>query len=168
MPCERLLGVKPEGLTDDALGRTLDRIADYGSTELFNEIVFWLRDKLGGSQLLHVDTTSFAVEDGYDGEGVVKINHGYSRQDGRSDLKRFVLGLMCHQHGMPVYMQSFSGNESDRKSLLEMITRLKTSLQSTGKVYHVADSVLLHWQESQEYRPVHVLDKQSARHYHES
>jgi transposase len=59
---------------------------------------------------------------------------------GRSDLKRFVLGLVCNQHGMPVYMQSFNGNESDRKSLLEMITRLKTELSSTGKVYHVADS----------------------------
>jgi len=140
VPCERLLGVDPMDLTDDALGRTLDRIAEYGPTEFFNEIVFGVRDKLGGSQLLHVDTTSFTVEGGYDGEGVVKINHGYSRQDGRSDLKRFVLGLVCNQHGMPVYMQSFGGNESDKKNLLEMITRLKTGLRSTDKVYHVADS----------------------------
>ena len=140
VPCERLLGVKLEDLTDDALGRTLDRIADYWSTKLFNEVVFWLRDKLGCSQLLHVDTTSFTVEGAYDGEGVVKINHGYYRQDGRSDLKRFVQGLVCNQHGMPVYMQSFSSNESDKKSLLEMITRLKTGLRSTDKVYHVADS----------------------------
>jgi transposase len=49
---ERLLGpgVKREHLTDDTLGRTLDAIAEYGPTELFNEIVarclhqLWRRD----------------------------------------------------------------------------------------------------------------------------
>jgi transposase len=140
VPCERLLGVSPEDLTDDVLGRTLDRIYEYGPTELFNEIVFGLMGKLGEFQLLHVDTTSFCVEGEYDGENIVKIDYGYSRKDGRSDLKRFVLGLVCNQHGMPVFMQSFSGNESDKKSLLEMITKLKSGLDSPDKVYHVADS----------------------------
>ena len=38
---ERLLGdgVHQDQLNDDVLGRTLDAIADYGPTELFNEIV---------------------------------------------------------------------------------------------------------------------------------
>jgi transposase len=65
--CERLLGAKSSDLTDDALGRTLDKIAEYGPAELFNEIVYRLRDRLGGWQLLHVDTTSFTIEGGYDG-----------------------------------------------------------------------------------------------------
>ena len=140
VPCERLLGVSPDLLSDDALGRTLDRIYEYGPTELFNEIIYGLMGKLGDIQLLHVDTTSFTVEGEYDGENVVKIDYGYHRKDGRSDLKRFVLGLVCNQYGMPVFMQSFSGNESDKKSLLEMVTKLKEGLRSDEIVYHVADS----------------------------
>lgn len=39
-------------------------------------------------------------------------------------------------------MKSFSGNESDRTSLLEMINELKRGLATTDKVYYVADSAL--------------------------
>ena len=41
LPTERLLGegIFPEHINDDVLGRTLDKIYEYGCTELFNQIV---------------------------------------------------------------------------------------------------------------------------------
>jgi transposase len=41
LPTERLLGegILPEYLNDDAFGRTLDKIYEYGATELFNRII---------------------------------------------------------------------------------------------------------------------------------
>lgn len=141
VPCERLLGegVNPCDLNDDALGRTLDRIYEYGPTELFNEVVFEVMNEVDVPVLLHVDTTSFSVHGEYGGEGDVKIDFGLPK-DGRWDLKRFVLGLVCNQMGMPLFMKSFSGNYSDKKSLLELITGLQKGLQKDHKVYYVADS----------------------------
>lgn len=141
VPCERLLGanVVPEDLNDDVLGRTLDRVYEHGSTELFNDIVFNMMGHLDVPVLLHVDTTSFSVHGEYGGEGDVKIDFGLPK-DGRWDLKRFVLGLVCNQQGMPLFMKSFSGNYSDKKSLLEMIRGIQQGLRDDRKVYYVADS----------------------------
>ncbi|CAJ35805.1 IS1634 family transposase [Methanocella arvoryzae] len=145
VPCERLLGggVSPEYLNDDALGKTLDCISEYGPTELFNEIILnGVMKKLGlRTHLLHLDTTSFSLYGEYpeEGEADIKINLGLPK-DGRWDLKRFVVGLACNHHGMPLFMKAFSGNHSDRKSLMEMVESLKRGLSSKDKVYHVADS----------------------------
>lgn len=139
--CERLLGadVSPADLNDDVLGRTLDRIYEYGPTELFNEVVLNIMHSVDIPVLLHVDTTSFSLFGDYGGEGEVKIDFGLPN-DGRWDLKRYVLGLVCNQQGMPLFMKSFSGNYSDRKSLIEMITGLQNGLCNSLKVYYVADS----------------------------
>ncbi|OPY26293.1 MAG: Transposase DDE domain protein [Methanocella sp. PtaU1.Bin125] len=146
VPCERLLGsgVLPDYLNDDALGRCLDAIYKYGPTELFSNIVFEMMRLQGWhTHLLHVDTTSFSLYGEYpeEGEADIKISLGLPK-DGRWDLKRFVLGLVCNRLGVPLFMKSFSGNESDRNSLLEMINELKTGLASTDKTYYVADSAL--------------------------
>ena len=66
---ERLLGegVMREHLNDDVLGRTLDAIAAYGPTELFNEIVAsCLLPTDFGSHCIHVDTTNFSVTGAYE------------------------------------------------------------------------------------------------------
>lgn len=139
--CEKLLGedVSPEDLNDDVLGRTLDRIYEYGPAELFNDVVFRVMKGPDVPVLLHVDTTSFSVHGEYGGDGDVKIGFGLLK-DGRWDLKRYVLGLVCNQQGMPLFMKSFSGNYSDKKSLLEMIVGLRQRLRNDRKVYYVADS----------------------------
>jgi len=142
---ERLLGdgVTPKQLNDDVLGRTLDAIADYGPTELFNEIVAeCLLPTEYGTHCIHVDTTTFSVSGEYDEEcdsRDMTITHGHPK-DGRWDLKQFVLGMASNQHGVPLFLQTFSGNESDKKTLLEIITKLTDNLKSDEKVYHVADS----------------------------
>jgi len=141
----RLLGngVTREQLNDDVLGRTLDAIAEYGPTELFNEIVFeCLLPNEFGSHCVHVDTTNFSVTGEYEpdfGTEKIQITYGFPK-DGRWDLKRFVLGIATNQHGVPLFLQTFSGNESDKESIRKIVQALTENLQSNEKVYHVADS----------------------------
>jgi len=142
---ERLLGegVVREHLNDDVLGRTLDAIAAYGPTELFNEIVAkCLLHTDFGSHCIHVDTTNFSVTGAYESDldvGEIAITYGHPK-DGRWDLKRFVLGMASNQYGVPLFLQTFSGNESDKETILTIIQHLKENLKSDEKVYHVADS----------------------------
>jgi transposase len=93
---ERLLdeGIARDHLNDDVLGRTLDAIAAYGPTELFNEIVAsCLLPTDFGSHCIHVDTTNFSVTGAYEPDfalGEIEITYGHPK-DGWWDLKRFVL-----------------------------------------------------------------------------
>lgn len=136
-------GITREHLNDDVLGRTLDAIAEYGPTELFNEIVAeCLLPEEFGSNCVHVDTTNFSVSGEYEsdfGTEEVQITYGYPK-DGRWDLKRFVLGIASNQHGVPLFLQTFSGNESDKESIRNIIRDLIENLKSQEKIYHVADS----------------------------
>lgn len=141
----RLLGpgISRDHLNDDVLGRTLDAIAEYGPTELFNEIVAkcLLKDEFG-PHCIHIDTTNFSVTGEYDSDfdtEEVQITYGYPK-DGRWDLKRFVLGIAANQHGIPLFLQTFSGNESDKESIRIIVRALTENLQTDDKVYHVADS----------------------------
>jgi transposase len=142
---DRLLGddVTTAHLNDDILGRTLDAIAAYGPTELFNEIVAeCLLATDYGTHCLHVDTTTFSVSGAYDAEFDARemtITYGHPK-DGRRDLKQFVLGMATDQHGISLFLQTFSGNGSDKKTLLTIITQLTENLQHPGKVYHIADA----------------------------
>lgn len=138
-------GVTLDHLTDDALGRTLDAIAEYGPTRLFNEIVVStaLQTDLG-TKLVHVDTTNFSVYGDYEEDSntsSIAITKGFPK-DGRWDLNRFVYGLATNQVGIPLFMQTFSGNESDKTSIVAMIETLQKSLKFDRKVYFIADSAL--------------------------
>ena len=145
IPTSRLLGtgITPKHLNDDALGRTLDAIASYGSTELFNEIVSKCLFKSDyGTYCLHVDTTSFSVSGEYDADfnsHDMTITYGHSK-DHRTDMKQFVLGMATDQRGIPLYLQALSGNASDKKTLKQIITHLTDNLKHPSKVYHVADA----------------------------
>jgi transposase len=133
IPTEKLLGVgmSPSDLNDDIVGRTLDAIHKYGSTELFNEITLQVMKQFSlGTQLIHVDTTNFSVYGKYEGDAPdatdsIKITFGHAK-DSRTDLKRFVLGLVTNQHGLPLFTKAYSGNESDKKSIMEMIQKNTT------------------------------------------
>ena len=137
-------GVTPEHLNDDVLLRTLDRIYDYGTTDLFNRIVVNVMKKFQfGTHLLHADTTSFSVHGDYDNEEedfrTIQITYGHNK-DLRWDLKQFVLSMVTNQHGIPLFTQPYSGNESDKKILLETIQKVKQNLNLEDKAYYVADS----------------------------
>jgi transposase len=143
---EQLFGpeVTPEHLNDDFLLRTLDRIYDYGSTDLFNKIVIKVMKKFAfGTHLLHADTTSFSVHGDYDNEEedfrTIQITYGHDK-DLRWDLKQFVLSMVTNQQGIPLFTQPYSGNESDKKILLETIQKVKLNLNLEDKTYYVVDS----------------------------
>lgn len=146
LPTERLLGkgILPKDINEDTVGRTLDRIYEYGPTKLFTEIALKVMKKLSVEPLLlHLDTTSFSVEGGYegdDGENAVEITFGYSK-DGRWDLKQFILSMATNQYGMPLFEEIHSGNKSDKEIIRQTFKELKEELKtSIDKVYYIADS----------------------------
>ena len=149
IPTEKLLGegITPSDLNDDIVGMTLDAIYRYGTTELFNEIALQVMKQYSlGTQLIHIDTTSFGVSGKYEGDAPdgtdsIKITFGHAK-DGRMDLKRFVLGLVTNQHGLPLFAKAYSGNESDKKSIMEMILKTQQVFEFDDDCFWIADSAL--------------------------
>jgi len=136
-------GIVPEDFNEDSVGRTLDRINRFGSTDLFNLIAMKCMQQLAfGTHLLHVDTTSFSVHGQYEGDDcrpALEITLGHPK-DGRWDLKQFVLSMVTNQSGIPLFVQAHSGNKSDKKTIIETIGKLKSNLNFGDQIYFVADS----------------------------
>jgi transposase len=142
---ERLFGpgITASDFNEDNVGRTLDRIYSYGPTKLFNQIAMRCMQEFSfGTNLLHVDTTSFSVHGGYEGDDcmpAIEITLGHPK-DGRWDLNQFVLSMVSNQHGIPFFVKAHSGNKSDKKTLIETIQELKSNLTFDENIYFVADS----------------------------
>jgi transposase len=150
-PTYRLISprVAPEQLNDDALGRTLDTLYDYGVTELYSLIAATAAKRLGlAPRFAHLDSTSFHVDGRYNSDEepdarVIHITQGYSR-DHRPDLNQVMLELIVeHQAGIPVLMKPLSGNSSDAQEFGQVIRAHIEQLHTTyGATYLVADSAL--------------------------
>ena len=115
-PVDRLLGdgLIAEDFNDDALGRALDAIHEYGVNKLFSEVAFSIaiEQKLMGTSI-HIDSSSLFVHGEYTGdEGSIKlldnnesssetlattphITHGFSK-DYRPDLKQVVINIATY------------------------------------------------------------------------
>ena len=137
-------GVIPEDINDDVLGRTLDRIYEGDPTELFLKIVLYVMEKVSfGTQLPHAHTTSVSVHGDYehiDGSRAIEITYGHTK-DNRPGLKQFVMSMITNQHGNPLFVQTYSGNKSDKKSILESIQRMRTGIRLPD-TYVIADSAI--------------------------
>jgi transposase len=150
-PTYRLISprVAPEQLNDDALGRALDTLYDYGVTALYSLLAATAAKRLDLSPAyMHLDSTSFHVDGRYNrdeppSEHVVHITKGYSR-DHRPDLNQVMLELIVeHQAGIPVLMKPLSGHSSDPQEFGQVIQAHINQLQTTyGATYLVADSAL--------------------------
>jgi transposase len=150
-PTSRLISprVVPAQLNDDALGRTLDTLYDYGVTELYSLIAATAAERLGlAPRFTHLDSTGFHVDGRYNSDEepdaqVIHITRGYSR-DHRPDLNQVMLELMVeHQAGIPILMKPLSGNSSDAQSFGELVrTHLDHLHMTYGMTYLVADSAL--------------------------
>ena len=95
-----------------------------------------------GTLRLHYDTTTINVTGEYDSTfntRLIKIVHGHSKAH-RSDLKQFIISLVTNQHGIPLFMEPLSGNESDKKTLLRTIEEVRKNLITDEDIYHMADS----------------------------
>ncbi len=155
-PVARLLGdgLKAEYFNDDALGRCLDKVYDYGVTKLFSELAFDIgvqQGLLGRSA--HVDTTSLSVYGDYDDQdeqeellleqsqdaaalsadgshlaekkSPIVVTYGHSKAH-RPDLKQVVLNLATTgAAGFPIWMEPHSGNASDQKELRAAAERMQ-------------------------------------------
>lgn len=162
-PIERLLGdgLSAEHFNDDALGRALDAIYDYGSTKLFTEIAFEIgieNNLLGRSA--HFDTSTISVYGDYDTSfeeekivGVedniekkaINITQGYAKNH-RFDLKQMVINLATSgASGFPVWMEAHNGNASDKRIMIDAAKRMKDfckDLKAAPDFLYVGDSAL--------------------------
>ena len=153
-PIELLLGtgIEASQLNDTVLGRCLDAIHAYGCTQLYANLVpqicknLDLHPKFG-----HMDSTDFHVDGVYNsqsgpsadvsGQHVILLTNGYSR-DHRPDLNQVVLNLIVeNQAGIPLHMQGFDGNVSDKTAFHQTVTEHVSQLQALTEIeYLVMDS----------------------------
>lgn len=139
--------ITAEHLNDDALGDALDAIADYGPSLLYSHIASHAVKQLDLEITSgHLDSTSFHVDGKYDvesSESTIKITKGYSR-DHRPDLNQVVVNMISSSvSGIPLLMETASGNSSDKINFHHII---KTHTKNLNKHYginlFVADSAL--------------------------
>jgi transposase len=152
-PVEALLGdgILAEHLDDHTLGKALDEIARYGSSQLFGELAFEIAIENNLlSSLAHLDSTSMSVEGQYevgDDASVVKLTYGHSK-DHRPDLKQVIMSLVVSgKSAMPIWMEPLDGNASDKTTFHETIKKVREfqkQLQGCPTFKWVADSALYH------------------------
>ena len=146
LPAERLIGpgVTAEQLNRFKLGRTLDRIYEYGCSSLFSTIAGHavISEKIQ-TKVQSLDTTSFSLTGNYDAEfdgETIRVTYGYSK-DHRPDLKQLVAELIVsHDGDVPLVLQMHDGNASDSTIFKNRCEALK-ELYDNSQVL-VADSKL--------------------------
>jgi transposase len=158
---EHLLGdaILPGHLNDYKIGRVMDKLYDYGLSELFLLIALAAAKKYQiNLEFSHLDSSSFSVHGKYnqgscsedkqtkqesdeDSEIIpITITHGYSR-DHRPDLKQFILDLIVTGDGnIPVFIEAASGNQSDKKAFGQIAKNYKKKLKLDTTI--VGDSAL--------------------------
>lgn len=141
-------GVTAEMLTDDSLGDALDRVYEYGVTELFAQVASRGCHTYGiRHRYYHADTSSFHLHGQYrDQPGepeVIEIRHGYSKEQ-RPDLKQVMLSLITtHQSAIPTWLEPLSGNSQDKETLARTVQAYHQQLRAKQEEsYYVVDSAL--------------------------
>jgi len=148
-PLERLFreGVRAEYFNRFKLGRSLDKVFNYGCDTLFSELSLAACQQEGvDRRFRHVDTTTFSLYGDYvpeTDEQAILITPGYSKAH-RPDLKQAVLELMTSQDGgIPLVSQSWDGNASDNAIFQERARALIDEFKaSPTPAFMVADSKL--------------------------
>jgi len=156
-PLQKLFGrdVEASWFNDDTLGRTLDRLFEYGVSELYEKIAKRAIDILGLSlTTIHLDSTSFHLDGSYKNQQTneenkeeripVTITQGYSR-DHHPNLNQIVLNMIVeHQTGLPIWIKPADGNQIDTQAfssiVKEHISSLKIALDTKTKV--ISDAAL--------------------------
>ena len=144
--------VQLDWFNDDALGRCLDAISDYGVTKLFTELSFLIGEKKGLlGESVHVDTTTLSLYGEYESDDPAidgsdpRPKQGYAKS-GRHDLKQMVLLLATTgASSFPVWMEAHSGNESDQKTMPKAAAKMRSfckQLRLSPDFIFVGDSAL--------------------------
>jgi transposase len=148
-----LLGqaLPPHALNDDAVGRVLDRLYDFGTIKLFTTCAVRATAQFGlECRYVHFDTTSRSVWGEYQFAETqdlpFRVTYGYSK-DKRPDLKQFVLSTLCVDRAVPIWGKPEDGNASDKTlntTLLSEIAQLlaRYGVQPGAYIY-IADAALV-------------------------
>ena len=157
-PLDRLFNrpMLAEWFNDDASGRCLDAISEYGVTKLFTELSLLIgqsRGLLGKS--LHIDTTTLSLYGDYETveeeqpreetATTVRPERGYAKSK-RNDLKQMVLLLATTGAAhFPLWMEAHSGNASDKTTMpaaAVKIRQLCQGLADSKDFIYVGDSAI--------------------------
>ena len=132
-------------LNDDAFGRLLDALYDYGVSELFLEFTGEALKKLyGKTEFIHLDSTSFHLHGEHYSDGVTALTmenitgrkmpaeplRGYSR-DAHPELLHITQQMVTDENGLPVYIKTQYGNTNDDKGFqtpIELVGSLKKAI----------------------------------------
>jgi hypothetical protein len=135
-------------LTDDRIGRALDRLFDADRAALLTDVVVTVAKRFGVSfDRLHNDSTSIAFCGQYRAAGgrsvrgrvAPAITYGYSR-DHRPDLKQLLFILtMEGDAGVPVHFRCADGNVADVSTHIETWNTLR-AVAGRADFLYVADS----------------------------
>lgn len=144
---EQLFGAghKASDFNDDALGRTLDLIADAGCWNVYSKFSISAVNKLGlPLSSMHNDTTSFSFHGEYKDAGELEVTYGYNK-DNRPDLKQIVIGLGVTPERLPLLGTIDNGNKDDKTWNREFIDKLRSMLseEQWSELTYVADSALV-------------------------
>ncbi len=151
LPMEALFreGVSASHFNRYKLGRSLDKVFDYGCELLFSTVAtFGCRQEKVDQRFNLLDSTSFSLTGDYSTEEnktAIHITHGHSK-DHRPDLKQVMLELMVSQDGgVPFVSKNWDGNGSDNVIFEQRAAGLIDEFKaSEAPRYLVGDSKLYH------------------------
>jgi hypothetical protein len=143
-------GPQMEHLSDDRLGRALDRLFDADRAALVTEVAVAVGERFGVNfDECHNDSTTISFCGSYRGAAGRKIRgriapaitYGHSK-DGRPDLKQLLFILTMSADGnIPVAFRCTDGNASDSRTHIETWNTLRAVAGRSDFLY-VADSKL--------------------------
>jgi transposase len=136
-------------LSDDRIGRALDRLFDADRAALLTEVVVAIGQRFQVNfERLHNDSTSIAFCGQYRaakgrairGRSAPAISYGFSK-DHRPDLKQLLFILTVSADGVPVAFRCAAGNTSDSVTHIETWNTLR-AVAGRADFLYVADSKL--------------------------
>ena len=167
-PVNRLFDddVSSDLFNDDALGRCLDAVHEFGVNSFFSQLAFpiGLENNFIGCNI-NLDTSSLSLHGTYPDQKDLAIQpadsvdssqdnnlaktpyltHGFSK-DHRPDLKQVVINMATTgASAFPVWLEIHSGNASDKKILHESAERMQSfckTIKDAPTFMYVADSAM--------------------------
>ncbi len=144
-------GIVPEDFNDDKIGRVMDKLYQFGLTNIFLLIALTALKKYEiDNKYSHLDSTSISLQGDYEicqtgtAENLeptpMKIVHGYSK-DKRPDLKQFLINLIASgDGGVPLFLECGNGNDNDKAKFAQLLSNFKKQIDFDS--IFVADSAL--------------------------
>ena len=170
-PLHRLFGrdVDASWFNDDTLGRTLDKLFEYGVSELYEKIAKKALDVLDlVPTTIHLDSTSFHLDGAYKNQVTktedddaneeervpIYLTPGYSR-DHHPHLSQVVLNLIAeHKAGLPIWMLPADGNQTDIQAFAKIVEKHIVSMKNATdtQIKVISDAALFSAKTIQEFK----------------